>query len=176
MRRASEKKYDVLSPFELKNELIKLAKTRSEKLMLNAGRGNPNWLAVTPREAFFLLGEFALSEAKRTFVAKPEFAQSPTSEGIVKRFSTFLNKHKRSEGAKFLKKIVSYVEKELHIGRSVFLFEMVDAILGDHYPMPDRMLACAEKIVRHYLIREMCGNHCGFEKLDLFATEGLRFQ
>ena len=24
--------------------------------MLNAGRGNPNWIATEPREAFFLLG------------------------------------------------------------------------------------------------------------------------
>lgn len=26
--------------------------------MLNAGRGNPNWIATEPREAFFLLGKF----------------------------------------------------------------------------------------------------------------------
>ena len=45
-----------LSPFELKDEFIKLAE-KSKRLthgqILNAGRGNPNWTAATPRQAFF---------------------------------------------------------------------------------------------------------------------------
>ncbi|MBD9496418.1 hypothetical protein IB271_21030, partial [Ensifer sp. ENS01] len=38
-----------LSPFEIKDELIKLAKSSSQKsakAFLNAGRGNPNWTAT----------------------------------------------------------------------------------------------------------------------------------
>ena len=38
-----------LSPFELKDKLISVATTESQKVMLNAGRGNPNWLADEPR-------------------------------------------------------------------------------------------------------------------------------
>ncbi len=53
MKRSEEKKYESLSPFELKNKLIEMAETRHEKMLLNAGRGNPNWLAVEAREAFF---------------------------------------------------------------------------------------------------------------------------
>ena len=34
--RQEEKKYEVLSPFELKNKLISMARTRDEKTMLNA--------------------------------------------------------------------------------------------------------------------------------------------
>lgn len=41
-----------LSPFELKDELIKLAGSTSNRLMLNAGRGNPNFLATVPRHGF----------------------------------------------------------------------------------------------------------------------------
>ncbi|GAA2367764.1 hypothetical protein Cme02nite_28390 [Catellatospora methionotrophica] len=33
--------------------------------MLNAGRGNPDWIATTPREAFFLLGPFSIAESRR---------------------------------------------------------------------------------------------------------------
>ena len=33
--------------------------------MLNAGRGNPNWIATAPRETFFLLGSFGLEECRR---------------------------------------------------------------------------------------------------------------
>ena len=173
MKKSMERRYEALSPFELKNELIRLAQTESEKLMLNAGRGNPNWLAVTPRAAFFLFGQFALDIAQLVYVEKFEFAQSPEKKHIKTHFQAFLKKNKACESVKFLKKIVNYVEKELKIKAEIFLFEMVDAILGDHYPTPDRVLPCVEKIVRRYLIREMCGkNQHQFEKLDLFVTEG----
>src|SRR5881409_1495413 len=62
------KKFETLSPFEIKDELIKLAKKTSrtaQSAFLNAGRGNPNWIATTPREGFFLLGQFAITESKR---------------------------------------------------------------------------------------------------------------
>src|ERR1700751_2042718 len=62
------RKFEALSPFEIKDELIKLAKgtsKRTQTAFLNAGRGNPNWVATTPREGFFLLGQFAVTESKR---------------------------------------------------------------------------------------------------------------
>jgi len=62
------KKFEALSPFEIKDELINLAKVTSrttQSAFLNAGRGNPNWIATTPREGFFLLGQFAVTESKR---------------------------------------------------------------------------------------------------------------
>ena len=57
-----------LSPFEIKDKLITLAQESSRKsaiAMLNAGRGNPNWVATTPREAFFTLGHFAVTECRQ---------------------------------------------------------------------------------------------------------------
>src|SRR2546430_14382916 len=60
--------FESLSPFEIKDELIKLAKKTSrttQSAFLNAGRGNPNWIATTPREGYFLLGQFAITESKR---------------------------------------------------------------------------------------------------------------
>ena len=60
---SQEKSYEQLSPFELKDKLIAMAEKRSEKLMLNAGRGNPNWVATNSRHGFFLLGNFAMEEA-----------------------------------------------------------------------------------------------------------------
>ncbi len=56
-----------LSPFELKDELIKLAGSVSNRLMLNAGRGNPNFLATIPRHGFWQLGQFAMIESERSF-------------------------------------------------------------------------------------------------------------
>ena len=51
MTRAEEREYEVLSPFELKDKLIKMADSHPERMMLNAGRGNPNWVAIAPRQA-----------------------------------------------------------------------------------------------------------------------------
>jgi aspartate 4-decarboxylase len=45
-------RYAKLSPFELKDELIKLASGKENRTMLSAGRGNPNFLATLPRRAF----------------------------------------------------------------------------------------------------------------------------
>ena len=63
-----EKKMESISPFELKNRLIDMADEslkKTARTMLNAGRGNPNWIATAPREAFFLLGSFGLEECRR---------------------------------------------------------------------------------------------------------------
>jgi len=68
------REYEGLSPFEIKDFLAKAAsKTAgaSASAYLNAGRGNPNWIATEPREAFFLLGQFAITESKRCSTCHP---------------------------------------------------------------------------------------------------------
>src|SRR6267378_1028529 len=102
--------FEKLGPFEIKDELIKLAKKTSrttQSAFLNAGRGNPNWIATKPREGFFLLGQFA-----------------------IKRFG---------------------------FEPDAFVHELVDSIIGDNYPVPDRMLVHNERIVHEYLMWAMCG-------------------
>jgi hypothetical protein len=66
-----------LSPFELKDELIKAAggaavERPANVSMLNAGRGNPNFLATIPRHGFWQLGLFAMRESERSFAYMPE--------------------------------------------------------------------------------------------------------
>ena len=60
------KVYGQISPFEFKDKLIRLAKANNDDI-LDAGRGNPNWTASTPREAFFTFGQFAIKETQRTW-------------------------------------------------------------------------------------------------------------
>ena len=105
MKVAEEKKYEGLSPFELKNKLIQIAKTDTERMMLNAGRGNPNWVAVTPRQAFFQLGLFAIKESERLSHG-PDLGGTPSKEGVAKRFKEFLSKHTKTTSIKFLKDFV----------------------------------------------------------------------
>ena len=171
MKVSEEKRYEHLSPFELKNKLIQMAATHEERLMLNAGRGNPNWVAVTPRHGFFQLGLFALAESERK-PHRPGLGGPPEKEGIAKRFEEFTRKNSNAPGVKFLHQAFLHVRQALKINPDEFILEMVDAILGDHYPTPDRMLVCSEKIVHKYLEQEMCAGKAPSGKFDLFPTEG----
>ena len=60
---------------------------------LNAGRGNPNWVATEPREAFFLLGQFAVTESKRVLDLPPGVGGMPKAAGIAGRLEAWLTKH-----------------------------------------------------------------------------------
>ena len=79
-----EKKMESISPFELKNRLIDMADEslkKTARTMLNAGRGNPNWIATAPREAFFLLGSFGLEEC-RHIMDLPELQKTKFRKGF----------------------------------------------------------------------------------------------
>lgn len=170
-----EKSLEKMSPFEIKGTLISLAEKdaqRSTATFLNAGRGNPNWLLSRPRKAFFLLGMFAVSESERkVYDAALGIATSPTQDGVAKRYLAFLDTHKDDEGAEVLGHYYKYMTETYNVDPDAFVFEMVDGILGDHYPTPPRSLQYSEMIVRDYLRWAMGG---GEDKTvyDLFPTEG----
>lgn len=169
-----ERSYEHLSPFELKDKLISLAdKHRDTSIwaMLNAGRGNPNWIAATPREAFFTLGRFAAEETRRTWQEK-DLAGMPHSEGIAQRLTDFLDHNPEAPGADLLRKIIAYGTAKLGFAGDAWVHELVDGIIGDNYPVPDRMLLHLEQVVHTYLIQEMCNNTPPPGRYDLFAVEG----
>jgi len=162
-----------LSPFELKDKLIKLASRHSERLMLNAGRGNPNFLAAVPRHGFFQLGLFAISEAERSFGDMREGVGGlPKPEGIATRFEIFAQARQQTPGVAFLSSALSYVRAQLGFSDSIFLHELVEGMLGCNYPSPVRMLTHTEEIVRHYLRKEMTGGCPLAGGIELFAVEG----
>jgi aspartate 4-decarboxylase len=171
MKVSEEKRYENLSPFELKNKLIEISQTNHERMMLNAGRGNPNWLATEPRQGFFHLGLFSVEESLRS-VDLPILGTSPEKEGIAKRLESFIDKHKGLPGISFLEEALNYVYDELKLDPDNFVYELVDAMLGDHYPEPDRILNNAEVVINKYLAQEMCAGNPPSGKFDLFATEG----
>lgn len=166
-----KKIYGKISPFEFKNKLIDLAKDRkSAHILLDAGRGNPNWTASTPRDAFFTFGHFAVSETKRTFESC-DLAGIPHKERIYNRFLKFLEENKSFPAIELLEKIIDYGIKEKGFNPDDFLYELCDAIIGDNYPYPDRMLPHIESIVHDYLLKELCYLPPS-KKFKLFAVEG----
>jgi aspartate 4-decarboxylase len=176
---ASEQaKLAALSPFELKDELIKAAgggavDRPANATMLNAGRGNPNFLATIPRHGFWQLGLFAMRESERSFAFMPEGVGGfPRREGLSERFDLFLRENKGVPGIDFLRGAVSYVRDQLGLSAGDFLYEMCEGILASNYPVPDRMLKLSEIIVGQYLRREMIGKHPFVGEFDVFAVEG----
>src|SRR5690349_10079830 len=103
------RKFETLSPFEIKDELIRLAKKASrttQSAFLNAGRGNPNWVATTPREGYFLLGQFAVTESKRVMDHPAGLGGMPQAQGIAGRLDAWLAKNSGMPGASFLSTMV----------------------------------------------------------------------
>jgi len=167
--------FETLSPFEIKDELIKLAKKTSrttQAAFLNAGRGNPNWVATVPRDGYFLLGQFAISESKRVMEHPAGLGGMPQAQGIASRLEAWLANHADMPGAAFLSEMVRFTVKKFEFEPDAFVHELVDSIIGDNYPVPDRMLVHNERIVHEYLMWAMCGNPRPTGKFDLYAVEG----
>ena len=162
-----------LSPFELKDELIHLAQKAENKVgrpMLNAGRGNPNWTAATPRQAFFTFGQFAVEETQRVWCEK-DLAGMPEQAGIYERFKRYSEVYAEAPGMTLLKEIIEYGIQKHGFNEDEWVYELTDAIIGDNYPVPDRMLVQTEQVVKDYIVKEMGGNLLTSTH-DLYAVEG----
>ncbi len=181
--RRREAQLEQLSPFELKDSLINLATEHqnecSKKIadcstsMLNAGRGNPNWTATVPREAFFTLGQFGIEECKKNMQHDSGIAGVPKKSGIAKRFEDFLTNNSQLPGVALLKGLYEYGISKHKFVADDFVQELAEGIIGNQYPSPDRMLKHTEIIVHDYLIQEMCGSTPQRNgKYDIFAVEG----
>ncbi|MEV6310790.1 bifunctional aspartate transaminase/aspartate 4-decarboxylase [Streptomyces sp. NPDC051840] len=171
-----------LSPFELKDKFIQIAtEAQSEKsgqkgmaaqAMLNAGRGNPNWVATGPREAYHALGYFAISESRRVWTAD-NLGGMPEESGCAERFERFVRTNPSLPGIELLKACVDLAIRRFGFVPDAFVHELADASIGDNYPVPDRMLRHTELIVRGYLADEMFDHRPPEgQTMSLFATEG----
>ena len=165
--------YANLSPFELKDNLIKLAQSHTDRMMLNAGRGNPNFLATWPRQAFFQLGIFAVEESEMSYSYMNEGVGGfPIKPGLTGRFEEFVRRNYNTPGVAFLGKAFSYIRDQLGLDENAFLQEMVEGILGCNYPVPDRMLHYSEEVIKSYVLQQMGVQTLTNTDIDLFATEG----
>ena len=172
---ALEESLAAMSPFEVKNLLVSFAKKGTEnssRTLLNAGRGNPNWINTLPREAFFLLGQFTMEEARRT-ASIPAFdlAGMPAQGGCAERLLAFLDARDDEKPAQFLRHAHDYLKAE-GLTPDEFVHEWTSGISGDLYPFPDRILPCTQEIVNRYLVKAIGDGQAPEAPYDLFATEG----
>jgi aspartate 4-decarboxylase len=166
--------YERMSPFEIKDTLISLAKDRekaSAQAMLNAGRGNPNWIAPLPREGFFLLGQFAVAES-RLVMDMGNVSGMPAKDGCAERLRAWLDARRGQPGEAFLRAAIAYAIDKLRFEPDAFVHELTDSIIGDNYPVPDRILEHNQIVTRAYLDWAMCGGNPPPGEFDLYAVEG----
>jgi aspartate 4-decarboxylase len=95
-------------------------------------------------------------------------AGMPRAAGIADRLHAWLGDRKDAGTGALLHDAV----EQFSFQSDAFIHELVDAIIGDNYPVPDRMLVHAEQVVHEYLIQAMCGLPRPSGRFDLFATEG----
>ncbi|MBP3639262.1 MAG: bifunctional aspartate transaminase/aspartate 4-decarboxylase [Muribaculaceae bacterium] len=164
-----------LSPFELKGRIIAAADEKVKNAaytLLNAGRGNPNWIATEARRAFFALGQFAMDECESHGMLPEGIAAIPVKEGISVRFEQWMRDHKTLAGVDFLRSAYEYSLVELAADADALVYEWTDGIIGDHYPTPPRILQYTEVITRKFLEWALCAGNPPQDTLDLFAVEG----
>ncbi|MFJ7279362.1 bifunctional aspartate transaminase/aspartate 4-decarboxylase [Kitasatospora sp. NPDC098663] len=179
--REEMKRLSSLSPFELKAEFIELAQrsaadqsgqqVKLTRTMLNAGRGNPNWVATGPREAYHALGYFALEESRRVWTAD-DLGGMPEQAGSAARFEKFVRTHADLPGIDMLKSSVDLAITRFGFEPDAFLHELTDSSIADTYPGPGRILVHAERIIRGYIHDELFAGDPPADNLSLFATEG----
>ncbi len=168
-------KYKFLSPFELRNNLKKIAKESVLKkqkegksaFVINAGRGNPNFLNTTVRQAFSQLNLF-MADLTKSDISDLGFRAK--EEGIAKKFYQFLKQNEKKEGVEFLKNAISFALEKFRFDPDNFIFSLGDACLGDYYPSPPRVLPFAETILIQYAKEVFNLSH--LSEFDVFPTEG----
>lgn len=106
----------------------------------------PNSVSTTPREGFFLLGQFAITESKRVMEHPAGIGGMPQSNGIAQRLDSWLAKHADMPGADSLVSMLQFAIETFGFDPDAFVHE--------------------------YLMWAMCGEPKPSGKFDIYAVEG----
>lgn len=112
-----------------------MAKEREKRgvyTFLNAGRGNPNWTASTPRQAFFTLGQFAIPDRMLKYIEEVVYVY------LMKEMSGIIPKEKTHD--------LFAVE-----GGTVAMCYIFDTLIANHLLTPKDHIALMVPIFTPYL-------------------------
>ena len=137
--------------------------------VLDAGRGNPNWINTQARYAFSRFMEYAVGECERT-MNEEGMAGQAEKEGISERFAAAMDAENETDA--FLLDSIEYCVSTLGLDREDLLKELVDAIIGDYYPSPSRCLTNTEVILNAYLQSTLYNGADLAGETGVFPTEG----
>ena len=159
-----------IGAFEITANQRKLAKDNEAGYsVLDAGRGNPNWINTQARYAMTRFSDFATRECELD-MSQGSMAGHARQEGIGERFDALMDPDNATDA--FLIAGVNYCVNTLGLDKDTLLKELADAVIGDYYPMPSRCLTCVEAILNAYLQATLYHGADLAEETMVFPTEG----
>jgi len=178
-----------LSPFELKNTLIYLAKTKNPlddfTMFLNAGRGNPNFYNNFVRQCYTQLQASCLQLSSDLqpipnvdkivgLKVYPLPTKMNFQTGMMKHLKKMSNKKEEKFIGEYLKYLAVEAKKQkLDVNR--IMHDVVLSMIGCFYPSPPRIQPHLNLVVKNFMHNLIFGNKNTTEKPDdyeYFATEG----
>lgn len=169
-READEQLQKELGAFEITAIQRELAKTNEAGYpVLDAGRGNPNWINTQARYAFTRFSDFATRECELD-MSLGTMAGHARKEGIGDRFDAAMDPENSTDA--FLIAAVDYCVTALGLDKDTLLKELADAVIGDYYPSPSRCLSCTEVILNAYLQSTLYHDADLAGETLVFPTEG----
>lgn len=170
MERQQEIELERFGAFEVGKRMLTLAHHHHHNnRILNAGRGNPNWINTKARLAMARLIEFGVSESNRT-ICSGDMGGYVEEEKIGERFRQFVDPQRSVD--QFLLKSLNFVHDHFGMSEDDFLAEMVNGVIGNNYPNPSRVLKNTEILLNQYLQNTLYHEHDLAGQTELFPTEG----
>ena len=179
------KKYENISPFELKGSLIKAAKGKNPALMLNAGRGNPNFFNSYCRTLFARL---QITAVGLSHPFKPDLKVYPRlgTTNFRRELSTSARGWPKRDQAFFTGYLNYLTRRAKDVGEApnAIMHDVVMSTLGCFYPSPPRIQPHLSLIAKDFLHRlvladramgprsDLPGLHMKADQFHAFATEG----
>ncbi len=159
-----------LGAFEITANQRELAKKNEAGYsVLDAGRGNPNWINTQARYAFTRFSDFATRECELD-MSQGSMAGHARQEGIGERFDAEMDPENATDA--FLIAGVNYCVDTLGLDKDTLLKELADAVIGDYYPSPSRCLPYTEIILNAYLQSTLYHGADLAGETMIFPTEG----
>ena len=167
---AEEQLQKELGAFEITAHQREIAKTNEGGYsVLDAGRGNPNWINTQARYAYTRFSDFATRECELD-MSVGTMAGHARQEGIGERFDAAMDPENDTDA--FLIDAVDYCVNTLGLDKDTLLKELADAVIGDYYPSPSRCLPCTEIILNAYLQSTLYDGADLAGETMVFPTEG----
>ncbi len=167
---ADEQLQKELGAFEITAHQREIAKTNEAGYsVLDAGRGNPNWINTQARYAFTRFSDFATRECELD-MSSGSMAGHARQEGIGERFDAAMDPADPVDA--FLIQSVDYCVVTLGLDKDALLKELADAVIGDYYPSPSRVLPNTEIILNAYLQSTLYHGTDLAGETQVFPTEG----
>lgn len=180
------KKLNSLSPFELKDVLLNIANGSNSELLLDAGRGNPNFFNNYVRRIFARLQISVMQKTNSVNFLK-DLNIYPNQndynyETVFKKAASswpLRDKAYLLDYIKYLKKLSKQNGKNCN----AILYDLFKSTIGCYYPVPPRVQPHLELVAREFLYDLMTEKSSSRERndeaykmkpsdFDVFATEG----